>query len=454
MRRRIPILLCIPALWWLAACSNDAAPLPSAPSVPTIPLDANRVIPPGCQTITAQQIASLFAPKYRAVATVGYVVVLLDVATGRKTPAINDMYKLWDFTLKTYYAGKMLGGQSTDTQNATLAFGQALYCLVGLDGSTLTLNTTPLDPDNVVQVVFPSSSDQTVVTGSQEGGLMIPGGTLSQPVTISVQLLSGTFTFPAGPLNTKLDQYGPFFEFKVVPAQTFTTPVLAAACISAPNGGTPPPSVDIAHNVGTGIEILPTVPVNFLNCLGGGFAPKRSVFQLVQDKHYGKALKQLGSFAMDLVSPRPLYASAGGIGGKTKSFSPFGGVDTAVVMQLPATFPVQPQTAAAGSDVASPPSVLVQTANGHTPLGGASVTFAITAGGGSLGPASSATAVTSTMVTTDNTTGLATVPNWTLGVGQTNTATANASITLPTNISGLPTTGAGISLSGNPVTFT
>lgn len=453
-RRHSSILLCFSALCWLAACSKDASPLPSEPAAPTIPPSAERIIPPGCQTITERQISNLFStPKDRAIVTVGYVAVLLDVATGHKTAAINDMFKLWAFTLKTYYAGNLQGGQSTATQNATLAFGQALYCVVGLDGSGLTLANTTLDPDNVVQVVFPSSTDQTVVTGSQEGGVMIPGGTLSQPVTISVTLIDGTFTFPAGPLNTKLDQYGPFFEFTVVPAQTFAKPVVAAACIATPSGGTPPPSVDIAHNVGTGIEILPTIPVSFLTCNGSAFAPTRSVFQLAQDKHYGKALKRLGSLVTDFFTPTALYASSGGRGGLTKSFSPFGGVDTAVVVQLPASFPSQPQTAPAGSPVASPPSVLVQTTTGHTPLGGASVTFAITAGGGSFGPASSSAAVTSTTVTTDNTTGLATVPNWTLGVGPANTATANASITLPGSISGLATAGAEISLSGNPVTF-
>lgn len=453
MRRRYPVFLCIAALSVLAACSNDASPVPSAPNAPTIPANADRLVPSGCSVITEAQITNLFAPTYRGIATAGYAVVLLDLAARHTTPAINDMFKLWDFTLKTYYAGKLVGGQSTATQNATLAFGQALYCLVGLDGSSLALNTT-LDPNNVVQVVFPSPNDQTVVTGSQQGGVMIPGNTLSQPVTISITLLDGQFTFPAGPLNTKLDQYGPFFEFKVVPQQTFATPVVAAACIATPAGEPPPPSVDIAHNVGSGIEILPTAPVDFLDCGGSAQNPQRRVLDLVKDAQYGKAANRVVSLAAGFFSTRPLYAVASGIGGKTKSFSPFGGVDTAVVVQLPANFPAQPQQAPAGSNVASPPSLLVRTANGHTPLGGASVTFAITAGGGSLGPVSSATALTSTVVTTDNTTGLATVPNWTLGVGPNNAVTGSASITLPTNISGLATTGAGVSVSGNPVSFT
>jgi hypothetical protein len=450
MRRRINLLSILPVLFWLGACAHDAAPLPSEAAGAV----SASLAGPACPTITQQQITSLFTPGFRGTATSGLQLVLNDLLSGLTARATTDMFTEWDFTLKSYYAGNLAGGQSSATQAATLAFGRALYCLVGLDGSTLTLNTTPLDPNNVVQVVFPSPNDQTVVTGSQQGGVMIPGNTLSQPVTISITLLPGTFTFPAGPLNTKLDQYGPFFEFKVVPEQTFTTPVVAAACIATPAGEPPPPSVDIAHNVGNGIEILPTTPVNFLDCGGSALNPQRSVMDLMRDRQYGKAANRVVSLAADFFSPTSAHAAGSGIGGKTKSFSPFGGVDTAVVVQLPASFPAQPQHAAAGSNVASPPSVLVQTTNGHTPLGGASVTFAITAGGGSLGPVSSSTALTSTTVTTNTTTGLGTVPNWTLGVGPNNAVTANAAITLPGNISGLATAGAGLSVSGNPVSFT
>jgi hypothetical protein len=153
-----------------------------------------------------------------------------------------------------------------------------------------------------------------------------------------------------------------------------------------------------------------------------------------------------------------VYASAAGIGGLTKNFSPFGGVDTAVVVTLPSTFPAQPQLAPAGSNVAVAPTALIETRNGHTPLGGASVTMTVTTGGGSIGPMSSSSRVTTTTLTSDGTTGLAAVPNWTLGAGPANTLTANASFTLPVTISGFPTIGAApgaaIVVSGNPLTFT
>jgi len=62
------------------------------------------------------------------------------------------------------------------------------------------------------------------------------------------------------------------------------------------------------------------------------------------------------------------------------------------------------QTAAAGSAVPIPPSVTIKDANGN-PVAGAAVTFAVTAGGGSVTGASQ----------TSNSSGVATVGSWTLG---------------------------------------
>ncbi len=456
----IVVAMMISGAVFLSSCSGDQKTIPTGVDVTA---SASRGAPgggPECQIASRSQILGLFQPTFRGKAMSRFSDIDRDLRrrSDRKDDAVRDMYSLWEYTLDTYYAGDLSGGQSTETQDRTLAFGRGLYCLVGLDGSALTLGTTPLDQSSVVQVVFPSPTDQTVVTGTKQAGLMIPANTLTQPVTISVTPVTGNFTFPVGPLNTKLDQYGPFFEFKVVPAQAFTTPVLAAACISTIAGGAPPSSVDIAHNVGSGIEILPTVSVPFLVCGATGLAPQPSAFQLARNGEYGKAVRRLGSEAISLFTPTQVYASAAGIGGKTKSFSPFGGVDTAVVVKLPSNFPAQPQLAPAGSNVAAAPSALIETPNGHTPLGGASVTMTVVSGGGSIGPTSSSTKVTTTTITSDGTTGLATVPNWTLGAGPANSLSANASFTLPGNISGFPTSGAGsgaaIVVAGNPLMFT
>jgi hypothetical protein len=450
------LVLAVPGVVWLTACSSDRS---TAPRSADVAASASLSPQPGtgqCVVPTQQQIGALFNPTYVGQATSGLNTVLNDLKKNNTSAAISDMYVEWKFTLDTYYAGQMNGGTSAQTQANVLAFGQSLYCLVGLDGSALTLAS--LGPDAVVQVVIPSPNDQTVVTGSKHAGLLIPGNTLTAPVTISISILTTAYAFPSGPLNTKLDQYGPFFEFKVIPEQTFITPVTTGACLSTPTGDQPPPSVHLAHNVGQGLQILPAATVPFLVCGVTALAPQQSVFQLARNGEYGKAVKQLGSVAVNLFSPATAYALvSSGVGGKTTSFSPFGGVDTAVVVTTPASFPAQPQTAPAGSSVAAAPSALVQTTNGHTPLSGASVTFDVASGGGSVGPTTSSTRTTTLTLTTDAN-GLATVPNWTLGAGPSNTLTASASFTLPTSISGFPTSGVGaqpgVGVTGNPLTFT
>ncbi|HUG27873.1 MAG TPA: Ig-like domain-containing protein [Gemmatimonadales bacterium] len=88
------------------------------------------------------------------------------------------------------------------------------------------------------------------------------------------------------------------------------------------------------------------------------------------------------------------------------------------------------QSATVGTAVAEAPSVLV-TGAGGVPVSGVEVTFTVTAGGGTITPASPATVST-------NASGIATLSNWTLGATPgTNTVTA-----------------AVAGLTGSPVTFT
>ena len=455
--RLLAVLSAASAVVGMSACSSDqhsatAAVEPTASATRLLPGSSLR-----CDLASGLQILTLF--KGRAADTALYQFQQVNRDLGRHQPAnaTTDMFGLWKYTLDTYYAGNLRGGTSARTQTKTLALGKALYCLVGLDGSQLSLAV--LDPGAAVQVVVPADTTQTVVTGDKQAGMQIPPGTLTAPVTVVITPIPGAYTFPAGPLNTKLDQYGPFFEFQLVPAQTLTTAVTVAGCIQTPAGNAPPSSVDLAHNVGAGIQILPKQSVSFLLCGGGAtaLAPQPSAFELASNGEYGKAIKRVGASVLGLFEPTEVYAGGAGIGGLTKNFSPFGGVDTAVVMTLPSSFPAQPQLAPAGSDVATAPTALIQTVNGHTPLGGASVTMTVATGGGSIAASTNASRSTVATLTTDGT-GLAGVPNWTLGAATANSVTASGSITLPATISGFPIigfdAGAAVVVTGNPLTFT
>lgn len=357
-----------------------------------------------------------------------------DYRHGHVTGARNDMYHLWSDVLAAFYRGDLKGGMSSDTQDNVLQFGQLLYCLVGLDGSDLSLGDA-LGSGDVTQVVFPSGDNQDVVGGSGDGGIRVPGGDLTAPVTVTVSEMTDTFDPLKGPLNTKLDQYGPFFEFHVIPASNLTVPVLIAMCLAEPGPLQVPPSVHLAHNVGAGIEIL-GLEQPFLNCTGTGMY-KPTMQEFFARRDFGGALKSVGQRAVDLLTPENAWAGSLGVGGKTSSFSPFGGVDTAVVME--ATTPLF-QTAPAGSNVPNPPQVRVRTTGAGTPLDGANVIFTVTVGGGTL----NATQVSSVGGVTD-VNGLFGVTSWTINAG-VDTVAASASFPPPAS-------GTGVTIFGQPVKF-
>lgn len=435
MHSRVRISILGAVMLAMVACSGERPILPTEP--PAV-ASASRRGGGACREITQREIIALFLPGARGKVTSQLAHIRNGVRAGDVEPARDAMFGLWQLTLTSFYAGDLRGGDSPSTRAAVLAFGQALYCLVGLDASGLAQVPDPLGADNVMQVVFPSSDDQDVVTGGGNAGVRIPGNTLSEPVTIAITLITTSFTPPSGPLNTRLDQYGPFFDFQVYPTQSFSQPVLVSQCLESPEEGGIPETVRIAHNVGEGIEILPLAE-SFLACSGGESAARPGVPALLASGQIGRALGALGAAAARLVTPSVAYAVSLGIGGMTTSFSPFGGVDALGYLQ-PSS--LTPRETRAGTAVASSPSVLVRTLLG-TPLPGASVVFTVADGGGRIAAGDGEAESQLTIGTGDD--GTAGVGSWTVGSG-TNTLTATASFPTQAN-------GVGVGVSGNPVTF-
>ena len=428
MRRR---LLAWPILCFLMvveACTGDQRALPT--EVTPNPTDiAASAAPTTCPSPAAvdKQIIALVPVGKRIIAAVDFDLIVIAYKLGQVKPARTAMFQLWAKVVKAYFAGQLTGGMSSNTQAATLALGKAFYCNLGLDGSTLSLGSGGNDPNNVVAVVFPATTTQTVTTGNGNSGLQIPPTALNAPVTVTISLIPGTFPEFTGPLQTKLDQFGPFFQYTVSPEGSVVDFITVGVCTSDPQ--LPVSRVHVAHNVGTGLEILPLVPTpNFLaGCpISTGMAPQRpSAFELAQAHDYRGALSAVGSMVGDLFV-MDAYAGGGsiGIGGKTKSFSPFGLVDTVIAV---VANPPTSQQARTGSPVASPPSVTAQTLGLKTPLPGVGVTFSIVQGAGTLTGAS----------TTTNASGVATVGSWTVGVG---TNIVNAVGKYPTPPSGVNVT--------------
>lgn len=431
-------ILCV--LMVVQACTGDQHASPTevignvSPS--TTPLSATSCPTPGA---VDKQIIALVPVGKKIIAAVDFDVIVLAYDLGKKSQAQTAMFQLWSKVLAGYFANKLVGGMSTATQAAVLALGKAFYCSVGLDGSTLTLGS-PADSNNVVVVVFPSTSTQTVVTPSGNAGVQIPPNVLTAPTTITINPIPGPFPEFTGPLNTKLDQFGPFFQFTAVPESSIGDTIVVSTCVSDPL--LPVSRVHLAHNVGTGLEILPLVPT-FLTCSPSAFAQPANPFQLARAHDYRGAMAAIGSQIGDLfVSEAFAGGTSLGIGGKTKSFSPFGVVDTLVMVQANS---LTQQQAPTGSPVASPPSVLVQTIGAHTGLASVGVVFSIVQGTGDLTAVGSTTLVTQVSATT-SAAGVASVGSWVVGLGSN---IVNAIATYPA-----PVTGVGVSVTGNPVADT
>jgi hypothetical protein len=340
----------------------------------------------------------------RLVAAATYAVVLLYINTRHQADAQTLVFRLLDFTFTQFNAGKLVGGGSLATRTALLNFETVLYCTVGLPTAGLTLPGDPANGGTVNKVVFPSNNTQNVVTADGNAGVQLPPHSFNTPaVVVTISVIPNA----THPLNTTLDQYGPFYDVKVTPESGITSDLNVGLCLA---NGAEIPTVFLAHNISpTSIQVLPPGPsIPGLCTTQTASMSAREMLNLAMRGEVRRAGSELGSALASLVLPENAYAGSGGKTGTTKSFSPFGGVDTKVYLKTnPTPFPTQ--TAPAGSAVASPPSALVTTQLG-TPVAQVNVLYSVTSGGGTVGGGSSSTVAT-------DATGVATVSSWVLGAG-------------------------------------
>jgi hypothetical protein len=394
------------------ACSTDS---PTAPNHSAGRPNFTTSSGSGCPSVFQidQQIDQLFPGGLEFIAEAKFAVILLKLIKKDQAGAQAAMFNLVDFTLAKYKAGLLNGGQSAGTQAQVVALINSLYCIVGLPQPNIS--PAALGPDGAAQVVSPTASS-TVVTGNLQAGIQLDQGSVTQTTLVTITRLPDS----PGPLLYRGDQYPIFYELSSTSGQPLTTDQIVGLCL--PNNFLPAPPdssrLRVAHNVApftTGsVEILPLAVAPFLDCtnagvigFGGahGFDLARVLFHKVE-----RGLNRM-------VMPSPLYAAAfgsGGLGGKTKSFSPFGIVDT--------LFKMDPNSAVAFVDLAgSPvapanlPSVRITTPLGR-PVPGITVTFS------KPSPGSGGTIDGAVQVTDVN--GVATVGNWTLGADGQDTVVA------------------------------
>ncbi len=339
---------------------------------------------------------------------------------GDTAVAQDNVDSLVNFTLSTYYAKNLIGGQSTATQDRVVKFIYLLYCsnnispIPDLSGIFSAGNT----------VLIRNSTPTTVVNDPLDSAaVQVEHGEV--PSTIFGTFVSVYKT--TNPLPTSLDWYGidgykqGAFEFVANPAVTFTSPVLTGVCISYDADIVSPTDLRLAHGVETGY--VSVVPGNSVVTTSGGTIEIGAYSDpgplglacdplpappVAAKSVFGRALQQLARVFV----PGPLFAAVGGggTGSQVVKFSPFAAVD--VKLAMAGSGPASPQYIAVGdSQTTAPVSVTVKTRKGLTPISGVSVSFAP---GTAFSPASAATGA-------DGSAG----SSWTLKAG-TNSATATS----------------------------
>lgn len=291
----------------LATCSDGSPTQPEDPN--SIEAQIKALFPPGASTQDAAlaQIAD----------------IRHQIALGATAQARSKALTLVDFTMTSFGDGKLVGGTSATAGNAASRLVNSLYQLVGMDAPNLPDGA--LSNDGVAKVVGPEGA--MIVTPSGAAGVQIPPGAFDQSVLVTVTRLATPPTPGTGPLPTTLKQYPPYYDFSTFPAVAqFGDSARVGVCqVTDPASPLYPPEphdrLRLAHTVGATIQILDRVGVNdFLRCtnVSASIAPSGG---------WRTALSALARRVIGRLIPVSLYAAHGGLGGKVKSFSPFGAVD-------------------------------------------------------------------------------------------------------------------------------
>ncbi|HEY2806245.1 MAG TPA: hypothetical protein VGI92_10355 [Gemmatimonadales bacterium] len=393
---------------------------------PTQPIEAPAqfqpvAAPPCVPRATVEKFVNQLLPgaadRSMVLSRYGQIVTIM----GREQPdtmaAHGQAVSLAAFLIGKYRAGALTGGQGSETQIKLVQVLNGILCAAGLP-QVFTIGS--LGSDGAAAFIYPVTPDTIVVTQTLLSGVEVPTGSVGQPSIVTITRLPD---FP-GPLLTPLDQYPIYYEVTVTPVQVLASDVVVGVCLA---GNVTPPDLSrlrVAHNIAPftpgSIGILPLAPAPFIDCTNAPFAaaPSTGHFDLAT-----RLQRRLSNLLLpEALAAGPLFA-AGGVGGTTRNFSPFGSVDTLGTMTAATRieFHGSPNGPADGL-----PSVVISTPTGR-PMPGISVTFAITSGSGSISGASTVT----------DANGVATLGGWTLGpvVGCT-VVTTTASMTAGSGLTG------------------
>jgi hypothetical protein len=328
-----------------AACSEQRSPLPTEPPV-AASLTTGRTCPSPLQL--AALTVALFAPgDLLTFARSAESNISLKMSRGDVSGARKIALAFIDFTLQTYYQGKLRdpnGPNPPTTAEAVVTLIDGILCWVGLPPSGLQLSPTGSDVTVTTKVIGAGGGQFTA--SDALSGLKVPAGAVSEDRLFVITRrddLAKAGTCVSSGLKSQIPLC---VDFAVVPAQAMAKPLVVAIC--QPEGNKPV-SRRLAHKLPDGkVELLAFAPDPFpLVCTETPDFPPPGSGGLT------RAVWGVGSFLARVLGPQRLHASHSGLGGLLgPNLSPV----TAVVVRL--SFEVQPSN----TEVGEPISPAVQVA--------------------------------------------------------------------------------------------
>ncbi|MEQ1855553.1 MAG: hypothetical protein ABL963_03730, partial [Longimicrobiales bacterium] len=325
------------------------------------------------------------------------------------------------------------GNPVTFTASATAASAATVTVVAG-NGQSATVNTAvSVAPQVVVRDAFANPVPNHPVTFlvTSGGGSALPVAPINTASDGTASLTSWTLGTVTGTGNNSLS----------ATATGVATPALFTASATAGNAAAI--SVSLGNNqsatVATAVSVAPMVivrdafgnavagaSVTFQVTAGGGVVVPNTALISGADGSASAASWTLGTGAGS--NNNSLSASAAGVV-TPAVFVASGSADAPASVAIAAG---NAQTGTVGTAVATAPSVIVRDQY-NNPVGGASVAFAVTGGGGTVVP------TTAVLTASD---GTASPTSWTLGT------------VAGTNNNSLSATAAGSGIAGNPLAFT
>src|SRR2546429_1427952 len=306
MRRALATSALVVAGLFAAACSDQRSPLLTEP--PFSPsLTAGRSCPSPLQL--AALTVALFAPgDLLTCARNTQASISLKMSRGDLAGARKLALAFIDFTLKTYYQGKLRdpnGPNPPTTAEAVVTLIDGMLCWVGLLPSGLDL--TKSADVTVTTKVIGKDGGQFKST-DERSGLKVPPGAVSEDRLFVITRRDDLAT--AGTcVSSKLKSQIPLcIDFAVVPAQDVAKPLVVAICQPENNQ---PVDRRLAHKLAEGkIELLAVTPDPFpLVCTSTPDFPPPGSGRLT------RAVWGVGSFLARVLGPERLHAAHTGLGG-------------------------------------------------------------------------------------------------------------------------------------------